>query len=87
MSKLNDKYPNKRGYAIGKLQKFLAEANLTDRFRENVKRDKAGAKGNRTLLEAFTWFRSSEGYSFWENVDYEFQLFKNTGKIFHVYED
>lgn len=87
MSKLNDKYPEKRGYAYGKLQAYLKEANLTKRFRDNVKKDKHRKKGNDNLYSAFDWLRANEGFYFWSTVTDEFELYKNTGKIFHVYED
>ena len=32
-----EKFPDKRGYAIGKLQKFLKLSNLTKKFRNNCR--------------------------------------------------
>lgn len=77
-----EKYPEKRGYALGKLQKFLAKANLTKRFRKNC-----DSKGNRDISEAFSWVNSNEGFVFWEDVRKQYEHYLETGKVFREYED
>ena len=81
-----EKYPSKRGYAIGKLQKFLRLSNLTDKFRDNCKAQEQ-PKGNTELDEAFAWAGTKEGYSFWSQVNKDFKHYCNGNKVFTVYGD
>ena len=81
-----EKYPSKRGYAIGKLQKFLKISNLTDKFRNNCKIQEQ-PKGNTKLDNAFVWAETKEGHSFWIQVNADFKHYCNRNKVFTVYGD
>lgn len=81
-----EKYPEKRGYAIGKLQKFLKLSNLTDKFRNNCKAQEQ-TKGKTNLDSAFIWSKTYEGFNFWLKVDEDFGHYCNGNKVFTVYGD
>jgi len=72
MSK-NEKYPSKRGYAIGKLYKFLKERKLYKRFVEECKKQVRGSRGNKDLSSAFIWCKSEEGEAYWKQINREFE--------------
>jgi len=68
-----EKYPEKRGYATGKLQKFLAEEGLTYNF-SNACRNHRINKGNNCIpLELM-------GNSTWDNINVKFQGYLNGNK-------
>jgi len=75
MSK-NEKYPSKRGYAIGKLYKFLKERKLYKRFVEECKRQFPTNRGSKDLSEAFIWCKSEEGELYWKQINREFERTK-----------
>lgn len=81
-----EKYPSKRGYAIGKLQKFLKLSNLTDKFRNNCKAQEQ-PKGKTNLDSAFMWDETYEGSNFWIQVNKDFEHYCNGNKVFTVYGD
>lgn len=67
-----EKYPNKRGYAVGKLQKFLAKYNLTKVFRDECKRQN-NMKGSREIIEGFNLYKSDRGPVFWWEIHDRFE--------------
>ena len=81
-----EKYPDKRGYAIGKLQKFLKLSNLTKKFKNNCKRE-SSRKGQTDLHAAFIWSQTYEGLNFWIQVEKDFEHYCNGNKVFTVYGD
>lgn len=81
-----EKYPLKRGYAIGKLQKFLKLSNLTDKFRDNCKAQEQ-PKGQTNVSSAFIWHKTYEGERFWIQVNKDFEHYCNGNKVFTVYGD
>jgi len=81
-----EKYPKKRGYAIGKLQKFLKLSNLTKKFRNNCIRENS-IKGQTNLYSAFAWSETYEGFKFWTQVNEDFKHYCNGRQVFTVYGD
>ncbi len=81
-----EKYPSKRGYAIGKLQKFLKLSNLTKKFKANCIKENS-RRGQTELDQAFLWRNSNEGYKFWIQVNNDFKHYCNRYKVFTVYGD
>ncbi|NOQ31144.1 MAG: hypothetical protein GQ570_08490 [Helicobacteraceae bacterium] len=82
-----EKHPKKRGYAIGKLQKFLKEANLTKRFRENCREQRPEDRGHKCLEASIAWIDTEEGLQFWKQVNQDFNRYLDTGKVLNIYED
>ena len=66
-----EKYPNKRGYAVGKLQKFLKKYDLTKDFKYECL-----WKGNRTITGAFDFTNSDKGPKFWSEINHRFERYK-----------
>lgn len=79
-----EKYPSKRGYAIGKLQKFLKLSNLTKKFKANCIKENS-RKGQTKIESAFIWQNSNEGHKFWVQVNKDFEHYCNGNKVFTVY--
>ena len=65
-------YPSKRAWAQPKLKEFLDAKGVYENFVTNSKKDKLGKKWNHSIVDAFTWVRTDEGYTFWENLQDEF---------------
>ena len=66
-------YPVKRAYFQPKLSAFLKENGHYERALELAKSDKDKKKWNKDLTLAFSWFRTDEGYVYWEEVQKEFE--------------
>lgn len=81
-----EKYPSKRGYAIGKLQKFLKLSNLTKKFKANCIKENS-RKGQTELDCAFSWSKTYEGHRFWIQVSSDFEHYCNGRQVFTVYSD
>ena len=81
-----EEHPKKRGYAIGKLQKFLKLSNLTKKFKANCIKENS-RKGQTELGCAFTWHKTYEGERFWIQVNQDFKHYCNGNKVFTVYSD
>lgn len=69
----NEKYPSKRGYAVGKLYKFLKERNLYERFVKECKNQMPKHRGHTLLTESFTWTKTIEGHGYWKQLNREFE--------------
>lgn len=69
----NEKYPSKRGYAVGKLYKFLKERKLYKEFVAECKRQNKGTRGNTEISTAFVWCKSVHGTEHWKKINNEFE--------------
>ncbi len=68
---------------MSRLEKFLTNRNLLEKFEYNVKHHSTDGlcyRGMKELLNLnrnvnyyFIWKRTEEGYEFWEKVCYEFE--------------
>lgn len=67
---MNEKYPKKRAYAIGRLYEFLKRKNVYNQFVANCKKQKTvkGQKDYRDFQDGFLWVKTEEGYEFWEKL-------------------
>lgn len=71
-----EKYPSKRGYAIGKLYEFLKEKGMYNKFVAECKRQRPKDRGNKEIYESFSWSKAEDGEQFWIQLDREFERTK-----------
>ncbi|MCH9712795.1 MAG: hypothetical protein K0U20_09245 [Proteobacteria bacterium] len=67
-----EKYPEKRAWFQPELRAFLKEINMLEEATKN-----AEYRWSEDLWESFSWADSPEGFIVWENLQKEFQTWKN----------